>query len=103
MVDLSVMSNNIPFITGLSCSSAEAYIVPLGKGIVRKFGTDVTIVATSHLVHEALFAADEKNFHKQQLIRLSEKYNLSTGEIENLIHLWLFEKPLRLIKIFQRK
>lgn len=37
----------------------EAYIVPLGKGVVRRTGKDVTVVATSHLVFEAWQAAEE--------------------------------------------
>ena len=35
----------------------ETYSVPLGRGIVRRQGTDVTLVATSYLVNEALSAA----------------------------------------------
>ncbi|GHT86071.1 acetoin catabolism protein AcoB [Spirochaetia bacterium] len=37
----------------------EAYIVPLGKGVIRRTGKDVTIVATSHLVFDAWQAAEE--------------------------------------------
>jgi pyruvate dehydrogenase E1 component beta subunit len=37
----------------------EPYFVPLGKGIIRRLGCDVTIVATSHLVFEAWQAAKE--------------------------------------------
>jgi len=36
----------------------EIYDVPLGKGRVRKEGSDVTIVAVSYLVREAMEAAD---------------------------------------------
>ncbi|MBI5971564.1 MAG: alpha-ketoacid dehydrogenase subunit beta [Deltaproteobacteria bacterium] len=36
----------------------EAYTVPLGKGIVRRKGGDVTIVALSLMVFEAMQAAD---------------------------------------------
>ncbi|MFH1153439.1 MAG: transketolase C-terminal domain-containing protein [Pseudomonadota bacterium] len=35
------------------------YTIPLGKGVVRRTGADVTIVAVSHLVSEALLAAGE--------------------------------------------
>ncbi len=35
------------------------YTVPLGKGAIRRVGGDVTIVAVSHLVSEAWFAAEE--------------------------------------------
>jgi pyruvate dehydrogenase E1 component beta subunit len=35
----------------------ELYSVPIGKGIVRREGDDVTVVATSYMVHEALKAA----------------------------------------------
>lgn len=37
----------------------ELYEVPLGKGIIRKPGTEATVVATSFMVHEALKAAAE--------------------------------------------
>jgi pyruvate dehydrogenase E1 component beta subunit len=36
----------------------EEYLVPLGKAAVRKVGKDVTVVATSRMVHEALAAAN---------------------------------------------
>lgn len=36
----------------------ELYEVPIGKGIIRRPGRDVTVVATSYFVHEALKAAD---------------------------------------------
>ncbi len=37
---------------------AEDYVVPLGKGIVRREGTDVTIIATLLMMHRALQAAE---------------------------------------------
>lgn len=36
----------------------EIYTVPIGKGIVRREGSDVTIVATSFMVYEAMKAAN---------------------------------------------
>jgi pyruvate dehydrogenase E1 component beta subunit len=36
----------------------EIYKVPIGKGIVRRKGHDVTVVATSYMVHEAMKAAE---------------------------------------------
>jgi pyruvate dehydrogenase E1 component beta subunit len=36
----------------------EIYTVPIGKGIVRREGEDVTIVATSYMVHEVMKAAE---------------------------------------------
>jgi pyruvate dehydrogenase E1 component beta subunit len=33
------------------------YSEPIGKGVVRKYGDDVTIIGTSYMVHEALEAA----------------------------------------------
>ncbi|MEU8261835.1 transketolase C-terminal domain-containing protein [Micromonospora sp. NPDC048999] len=33
--------------------------VPLGRGVVRRPGADVTVVAVGHLVHDALAVADE--------------------------------------------
>ncbi|MCL4435538.1 MAG: alpha-ketoacid dehydrogenase subunit beta [Thaumarchaeota archaeon] len=43
----------------------EMYKVPLGKGVVRREGGDVTVVATSYMVLEALKAAEalEKEEH----------------------------------------
>jgi len=38
---------------------AEDYVVPLGKGIVRREGTDVTIVATLLMMHRAVQAAEQ--------------------------------------------
>jgi pyruvate/2-oxoglutarate/acetoin dehydrogenase E1 component len=37
----------------------EDYVVPLGKGIVRREGTDVTIIATLLMMHRALQAAEQ--------------------------------------------
>lgn len=37
----------------------KPYAVPFGKGVVRKAGKDITIVAVSYMVVEALRAADE--------------------------------------------
>jgi len=36
----------------------ERYTVPIGKGVVRREGKDVTIVATSYMVQEAIKASD---------------------------------------------
>jgi len=36
----------------------EEYVVPIGKADVKKEGTDVTVVATSRMVHESLKAAE---------------------------------------------
>jgi len=37
----------------------ELYSVPIGKGVVRREGEDVTMVATSYMVHEAIGAAEK--------------------------------------------
>jgi len=37
--------------------SKEPYSIPIGKGIIRKTGKDITLVATSYMVREALKAA----------------------------------------------
>jgi pyruvate dehydrogenase E1 component beta subunit len=36
----------------------ELYSVPIGKGVVRREGKDVTVVATSYMVYEAIKAAE---------------------------------------------
>jgi pyruvate/2-oxoglutarate/acetoin dehydrogenase E1 component len=38
---------------------AEDYVVPLGKGIIRREGTDVTIIATLLMMHRAVQAAEQ--------------------------------------------
>lgn len=37
----------------------EDYIVPIGKGIVRREGADVTIIANLFMMHRAMLAAEE--------------------------------------------
>ncbi|MFZ3047306.1 MAG: transketolase C-terminal domain-containing protein, partial [Desulfatirhabdiaceae bacterium] len=37
----------------------QLYMVPIGKGIVRRTGVDVTVLGISHLATEALYAAEE--------------------------------------------
>lgn len=37
----------------------EPYTVPIGKGVIRRAGTDVTVVALSHLVADSFAAAQE--------------------------------------------
>jgi pyruvate dehydrogenase E1 component beta subunit len=37
----------------------EMYYVPIGKGLVRKIGRDVTVVAVSHLVVDSFFVSQE--------------------------------------------
>ncbi len=37
----------------------NTYTVPIGKGVVRRAGTDVTIVATSFMAYESVLAAEE--------------------------------------------
>jgi pyruvate/2-oxoglutarate/acetoin dehydrogenase E1 component len=39
----------------------ELYSVPIGKGVVRKKGRDVTVVATSYMVYEAMEAGEVLN------------------------------------------
>ena len=36
----------------------ELYSIPIGKGILRREGNDVTVVATSYMVHEVMKAAE---------------------------------------------
>ncbi|MEM3448725.1 MAG: transketolase C-terminal domain-containing protein [Nitrososphaerota archaeon] len=37
----------------------ELYTIPIGKGTVRRKGNDVTVVASSYMVYEAMLAAEE--------------------------------------------
>jgi acetoin:2,6-dichlorophenolindophenol oxidoreductase subunit beta len=37
----------------------EPFLIPLGSGRIHREGADVTVVATGHLVHDALAVADE--------------------------------------------
>ncbi|MEU1838023.1 alpha-ketoacid dehydrogenase subunit beta [Micromonospora chersina] len=43
----------------LRADVADLAPVPLGRGVVRRPGTDVTVVAVGHLVHDALAVADD--------------------------------------------
>jgi pyruvate dehydrogenase E1 component beta subunit len=49
--------------TGTVDASSEVpegdYVVPIGKGIIRREGTDVTIIATLLMMHRALGAAEK--------------------------------------------
>ena len=36
----------------------ELYSIPIGKGILRREGNDVTVVATSYMIHEVMKAAE---------------------------------------------
>jgi len=47
----------------------EDYIVPLGKGIVRREGTDVTIIGTLLMMHHAL--APPSSWHSKESARRS--------------------------------
>jgi pyruvate/2-oxoglutarate/acetoin dehydrogenase E1 component len=50
----------------------EEYFVPIGKAEIKRIGTDVTVVATSRMVHESLKAAEnlEKEGINLELIDL---------------------------------
>lgn len=50
----------------------EMYTIPLGKGVIRQQGRDVTVVAVSHLGTETLIAAEE----------LSEEYGIEVEVID---------------------
>ena len=39
-------------------ASEEIYTLEIGKGVIRKEGKDVTIIAVSLMVHEAMKAAE---------------------------------------------
>jgi len=41
------------------CVPEQLYSIPFGKGVIRKSGTDVTIVGVSYMIIEALRAAEE--------------------------------------------
>jgi len=66
----------------------EPYYLPIGKGAVRRPGRDVTIVAVSHMVHEARQAAadleaegiDAEIIDPRSLIPLDEEIILASVE-----------------------
>lgn len=61
----------------------DAYTIPLGKGAIRRVGWDATVVATGHLVQDALRVAEE----------LQETYGLSL-EIYDPRSLFPWDKEL---------
>jgi pyruvate dehydrogenase E1 component beta subunit len=44
----------------------ELYSIPIGKGVVRREGKDVTVVATSYMVQEAMMASE--NLDKEGIV-----------------------------------
>ena len=65
--------------------------------------SELILIQNYRQLREKLFAADKENFYILQLEKISEKYKISVSEIEKLLEFWFFEKPLPLIKKFQRK
>ncbi|HCJ65814.1 MAG TPA: alpha-ketoacid dehydrogenase subunit beta [Elusimicrobia bacterium] len=63
----------------------EVYAVPIGKGIIRKKGSDVTLVATSYMVQEALNASS---------ILRSEEISVEVIDLRSL-------KPIDKILLFE--
>lgn len=61
----------------------EMYEVPLGKAAVRKTGKDVSIIAVSHMVHEAVQAAEalQEEGIDAEVIDLRTLKPLDTGTI----------------------
>src|SRR5262249_36148029 len=54
-----VFIENVKLYTTKSEVPADEYLIPFGKADVKRVGEDVTIVAISAMVHDALKAADE--------------------------------------------
>ena len=65
--------------------------------------SELILIQDYRQLREKRFAADKKNFYILQLEKISEKYKMPVSEIEKLLEFWFFEKPLHLIKKFQRK
>ena len=65
--------------------------------------SEIFLIRDYRRLREKLFAAHTGDFYKQQLSILAEKYKIPIQNIENLIHLWLVEKPLPFIKMWQRR
>jgi pyruvate/2-oxoglutarate/acetoin dehydrogenase E1 component len=66
----------------------EFYSVPIGKGIIRKIGQDITIAATSHMVQESLKAAAllEKEGMSVEIIDLRTAKPLDETLIYDSVH-----------------
>ena len=65
--------------------------------------SEIFLILDYRRLREELFAADDEDFNHKQLSKLADKYNMSVENIEHLFYFWMEEKPLRLIKMFQRK
>ena len=76
----------------------EEYTVPLGVGDIKREGSDVTIVATARMVHEALAAAEELT---QEAIGLEVVDLRSLYPIDKTIVLDSVNKTGRLVVVHQ--
>ena len=62
----------------------EEYFIPLGKADIKKEGKDITVIATSFMVHEALKAAEELEKDKIS-VEVVDPRTLVPLDVETLI------------------
>ena len=63
----------------------DEYLVPLGVADVKRPGTDVTVVATGHLVAEALKAADELAASQHLSVEVVDPRTLYPLDVETIL------------------
>ena len=64
---------------------------------------EIFIVLAWRRLREARFCADKKNFRELQLEELARRYNLSVNFIEKILHSWLIERSLKILRFCVRK
>ena len=65
--------------------------------------SELILIQNYRQLREKRFGADKKNFYILQLEKISAKYKIPVSEIEKLLEFWFFDRPLSVIKKFQRK
>ena len=76
----------------------EEYTIPLGKGEIKREGKDVTVVATSRMVHQSLVAAEEL---EQEGIHIEVIDPRTINPLDKGIILTSVEKTSRLVIVHE--
>ncbi len=63
----------------------ERYEIPLGKADIKRVGKDITIVATSYMVHKALTVADKLSFEGIE-VEVIDPMTIKPLDIETIIN-----------------
>ncbi|MBQ3336708.1 MAG: HAD family hydrolase [Selenomonadaceae bacterium] len=54
-------------------------------------------------LRENLFAAEEENYRERQLSELSRRHDMPKSSLEKILHAWMIERPLKILRFCVRK